>query len=411
MTAGSRPRAAMYVAGGISSVGTQMTMLALPWLVLETTGSAARTGLVYAVQVLPMALLGFVGGSVLQRLGARRTMLVADAARAPLVALVPILHATGALHLGTLLSLVALTGLFGVPYAASQRVLAMDLIGASPRALSQAYGVLDGIYNVAAVGGPALAGTLIALLGPATVLWIDAASYVASFLVLLTLVPRTAGGAAPAAQQHDVWAGLRYLRTDRFLGQAVISTVLFGFVLRVLAISLPLLAYTRFGHDARAGGLLVAGSGAGALLGSLVTYLVASRLDPVRLARTAMVLIALPLWFLLLPVPPAALVVAVAVSSAAVTVSNAPYAAIVSVRAPAGLLPSVIQTVITVGSIAGPLGLLLAGVLTDRVGIEACLLVVAVTASIATVNVLFALTRLVSDTTATPAPERTLGHV
>lgn len=407
---GAGPRVAMYVAGGVSSFGTQMTMLALPWLVLETTGSAARTGLVYAVQVLPLALLGFAGGSVLQRLGARRTLLLGDAARAPLVAAVPILHAVDALSLGLLLALVALVGLFGVPYAASQRVLAMDLIGDSPHALTRAYGVLDGVYNAAAFGGPAVAGALIAVLGAEGVLWIDAASYVFSFLILLTLVPRTADRAAPEARHRSAWAGLRYLRTDRFLSQAVISTVLFGFVLRVLALSLPLLAYTRFGHDARSGGLLVAASGAGALIGSLVTYLVSSRVAPVRLARAAMVMVAVPLWFLLLPAAPAALAVAVAVSSAAVTVSNAPYAAIVSTRAPAAVLPAVIQTVITIGNIAGPLGLLLAGVLTDRVGIGASLLVVAVTATLATVNVLVALSRM-HPAPAEPTPERTLGHV
>ncbi|WP_231956984.1 MULTISPECIES: MFS transporter [unclassified Actinoplanes] len=398
-------RAAMYTAGGISSFGTQMTMLALPWLVLETTGSAARTGVVYAVQVLPLALLGFAGGGVLQRLGARRTMLLGDALRAPLVAAVPILHAAGALSFGLLLTLVAVVGVCGVPYAAAQRVLAMDLIGASPGALTRAYGVLDGVYNAAALGGPAVAGTLIAVAGAADVLWIDAASFAVSFLLLLTLVPGGAGRAAAAGRDRGTWAGLRYLRSDRVLGQAVLSTVLFGLVLRVLALSLPLLAYTRFGHDARAGGLLVAGSGAGALIGSLVTYLVSTRVEPVRLARAAMVMIALPLWFLLWPAPPAALVVAVAVSSAAVTVSNAPYAAIVSTRAPAGVLPAVVQTVITISTLAGPLGLLLAGVLTDRAGIGVVLLAVAGTATIAAVNVLVALSRL------RPAPERTLGHV
>jgi MFS family permease len=400
----------MYLAGGVSSFGTQMTMLALPWLVLETTGSAARTGLVFAVQVLPMALLGFAGGGVLQRLGARRTMLAGDAVRAPLVALVPLLHAAGGLSLWVLLSLVALIGLAGVPYAAAQRVLAVELIGADPRGLTRAYGVLDGMYNVAAFGGPAVAGALIAVTGAAQVLWLDAASYLVSFVVLLTMVPRTAGTAAVPARHRGSWVGLRYLREDRFLGQATISTLLYGFVLRVLAITLPLLAFTRYGQDARAGGLLVAGSGAGALLGSLLTYLIAGRIAPARLIRIAMVMIALPLWLLLTPAPPVALVAAVAASAAAVTVSNAPYAAILGLRVPAELLPSVLQTVITVGSIAGPLGLLCAGVLTERAGIGASLFVVAALATLATVNVLFALTRM-ERAGAAPTPERTLGHV
>lgn len=60
-TGARRPLGAVYVAGGASAFGTQMTFLALPWLVLQSTGSATRAGLVFAVQVLPMALLGFAG--------------------------------------------------------------------------------------------------------------------------------------------------------------------------------------------------------------------------------------------------------------------------------------------------------------------------------------------------------------
>ncbi|WP_433528249.1 MFS transporter [Micromonospora sp. CA-263727] len=410
VTAGRHARVGVYAAGAVSAFGTQMTMLALPWLVLESTGSATRTGLVFAVQVLPMAVLGFVGGSVLQHLGARRTMLLGDLTRAPLVALVPLLHSAGLLELWVLLGLVMLIGLCGVPYAAAQRVLTVTLIGGDdPRALTRAYGALDGIYNVAAVGGPAAAGALIVMVGPTTVLWLDAASYLVSFLVLLLLVPRSAASATAPADQRGPLSGLRFLRRDTFLGQAVISTVLFGFALRSLAVTLPVLAFLRFGQDARTGGLLVAGSGAGALAGSLLTYLVATRIAPAPLARVAMVLVAAPLWLLLLPTPPTVLIVAVAISSAAVTVSNAPFAAIISRRVPEQLLPSVLQTVITISNIAGPLGLLLTGVLIERAGIWASLALVATIATVAATNALFALVRLERNPTV-PTPERALTH-
>ncbi len=73
--------------------GSQMTMLALPWFVLTTTGSAGRMAIVLAVESASLAIFGFLSGNVAARLGPRRTMLIADAARAPLVALVPLLHA------------------------------------------------------------------------------------------------------------------------------------------------------------------------------------------------------------------------------------------------------------------------------------------------------------------------------
>src|SRR5690348_443025 len=94
---------ALLVAEAVSSTGTAMTFVALPWFVLVTTGSAARTSIVLAVEIAPMAILGIPSGSVIARLGARTTMLASDALRAPLIALVPLLHWTGHLTFAGLL--------------------------------------------------------------------------------------------------------------------------------------------------------------------------------------------------------------------------------------------------------------------------------------------------------------------
>lgn len=401
----------VFVAGGVSSFGTQMTMLALPWLVLESTGSATRTGVVFAVQVLPMALLGFFGGEVIQRFGAHRTMLVGDAARAPVVALVPLLYAFDALSFGALLTIVAVLGVFAVPYYASQRILAVELIGDDPRALTRANSVMESIYNATAFGGPAVAGALISVLGAEKVLWIDAATFAVSWMLLLLFVPRVTGSARSASGgPPGIWAGLRRLREDSFLGQSVISTVLYGFLLRILAIALPLLAFDRFDRNAAVGGLLVASSGAGALIGSFVTYLVSSRVSPSRLVAISGVLLALPLWLLVLPSASAGLlIVAVAVSSAAVPLSNAPYFGILAARVPAEFRPKVLQAVITISNIAGPLGFLVAGFMTDRAGITTTLFLVAALATLSTVNIFVALRRLDSPTNS--APPQTVARV
>ena len=64
----------------ISSLGSQMTYLVLPWFVLITTGSVTRMGLVFAVELVPVALLGIPSGSLVQRLSIRKTMLIGDSA-------------------------------------------------------------------------------------------------------------------------------------------------------------------------------------------------------------------------------------------------------------------------------------------------------------------------------------------
>ncbi|CRK57297.1 transporter, putative [Alloactinosynnema sp. L-07] len=390
----TRGLTAVFAAGGVSAFGTQMTMLALPWLVLETSGSATRAGLVFAVQVLPIALLGFLGGEVMQRHGAHRTMVVGDAARGPLVALVPILHGLDLLTLPVLLVIVALLGVFGVPYYAAQRVLAVDLIGADPKALTRANGIMEGTANVSAFAGPAAAGALIAAVGAEQVLWIDAASYAVSALLLQVVPKANRVARGKAGGPPGVLAGLRHLRADAFLGQTMVSTITFGFLLRVLAIALPLLAFARFDGDAALGGLLVASSGAGALAGSVLTYALSSRVEPRRLLTWSAVLLAAPLWLLVLPAPVPVLMAGVALSAAAVPLSNAPYFGILTARVPDDHRPKVLQSVITLSSVAGPLGFLSAGLLTDGLGVRATLLAVAALATLAAANILHALTRL-----------------
>jgi MFS family permease len=81
----SRPLVVLLTAEAVSSVGSQMTFLALPWFVLVTTGSAAKMSLVLAVEILPVALLGIPSGALISRLGARTTMVIGDAPEKPLL--------------------------------------------------------------------------------------------------------------------------------------------------------------------------------------------------------------------------------------------------------------------------------------------------------------------------------------
>ncbi|MGW0606670.1 MFS transporter [Streptomyces sp. NPDC002640] len=397
-TAGGRPSralTALYVAGAATALGTQTTMLALPWLVLETTGSATRAGLVLAAQVLPMALFGFAGGEVIQRLGARRTMVVSDLARAPVVALIPLLQTLGALEPAVLVAIVVALGALAVPYHAAQRVLAMELLSPHARSLARANSALEGVQHGSAFAGPALAGALIPLVGTTSVVWLNAATFAFSGLLLLRRVPAGGGGAGgSAARPRGLWAGVRHLCGDWFLGRAMLSTVVFGLMLRTLMITMPVLAFARFEGDARVGGLLIAALGAGGLVGSVAAYALAARVAPVRLACTALICVALPLWTLLVPVPAGVLVVAVGLSSAAAPLANAPLMGLLSARLPDGFGPKVLQAVVTISTLAGPLGFLAAGAVLDRAGVAATLWGVAALATFGSVNLILALRRL-----------------
>ena len=156
---------AILAAEVISAVGTQMSFVALPWFVYTTSHSATKMGVVLAAQVLPAALLGIPSAVVVQRLGFRRTMLIADAVRGPLVAAVPALHLAGRLTLPLLLCLVFAVGVFSAPYASAQRLLIPVTFADDETLVVQGNALFDGVVRMAVLLGPAGAGLAIAAVG------------------------------------------------------------------------------------------------------------------------------------------------------------------------------------------------------------------------------------------------------
>ena len=97
----------------VSLTGTSMTFVALPWFVLATTGSAREDGLGARRRARALsAIFGILAGSLVARLGAKRSMLLADAARGPLMTLVPILWWTHHLSFAALLAATFAIGCF-----------------------------------------------------------------------------------------------------------------------------------------------------------------------------------------------------------------------------------------------------------------------------------------------------------
>src|SRR5256885_13271548 len=172
----------------VSLTGSAMTFVALPWFVLVTTGSTAKLGWVMAAQMLPIGLFGIPAGSLVARVGANRAMLVSDAARGPILVVLPILQWTGHLSFAAVLAIAFAAGCFTAPYFASARIVVPDVVGDDERAVAEVNAVLGGANQMTQIAGPVLAGVLIAATSPSIVLVIDAGTYVFSFLTIAAFV-------------------------------------------------------------------------------------------------------------------------------------------------------------------------------------------------------------------------------
>ena len=363
----NRSLLALLAAELVSRAGSQMTFLALPWFVLVTTGSPAKMGIVLAVELLPTALLGVPSGTLVTRIGARLTMLGADLARVPLMAALPILHSAGMLSFPLLLVLVAAFGCFNAPYFASQRVILPELLGSDEQTIAQANSVLEGASQTSSLLGPPLAGLLIATLGAANVLYVDAATFAFSFLTVLLFVPARKRAAA-VEDSGGLLAGMSFLLRDALMGPLATVIVLMNALGQMLGAALPVLAFQRW-DDARVGGWLFAAYGLGGLIGTAVAYRLVTKVPALTLASLGAIGFALPLWVLVPHVALAPILGALAFTALCQPLINAPMFGVITTRTPPALFPKVMTAIVTLATIAGPLGVLAAGALLEHEGL------------------------------------------
>jgi len=344
----------------VSLTGSAMTFVALPWFVLATTGSTAKMGWVLAAEMLPIAIFGIPAGTVIGKLGAKKTMLISDAARGPLMLIIPILHSSGHLSFPALLATTFAIGIFAAPYFASSRLVVPEVAGEDEQAVASVNAVLSGANQLTQLAGPVVAGLLIAATTPATVLVVDGCSYVFSFLVILTVV-RAGKRVEAAAQQKGVLAGLKFLLGDSLLGPMMIAACVINFVAQGIVLGVQGLAYFRYDADAHVLGFLFGAFGVGALLGALVAQQATQRMELTKLAAIAIVAMPLPLFLLTPSLPWGAAMVVVAGFAFFTPLVNAPVIGMLTVRTPAELRPKVMTAVMTVATMAGPFGFIAAG--------------------------------------------------
>jgi predicted MFS family arabinose efflux permease len=367
----------LLISEAVSSTGSQMTTLALPWFVLATTGSVSRMGLVFAAELLPVALLGIPAGLFVARTGVRRTMLLGDAIRAPLIALVPVLHAAGVLSFPLLLVMVALAGAVTTPYFAAQRLALPEIVGDDEQLVMRAGGLLEAAVRTAGLLGPALAGVMIGLLGATNVLWIDAATFAFSFAVLLPL-PRPDTDLSAGAVSTGLWSGARAVLGDGLLATVSAASTLYGLFFPLVIASLPALAELRFGRDAHIAGALLAAWGGGALLGALTVGRLAGKLEPMRMGAAAALALDAALWFFPWHLPVVADGVILAAAGLFTPLLNTPLLTLLMTRTSPETRAQAVTFVLTANLLAGPLAFALSGVLFNAWGIERVLIVVAV---------------------------------
>ena len=359
---------ALLAAEVISTTGGQMTWLALPWFVLVTSGSATHTTFVVAAEVIGLALFGLPAGRLLGRLGARRTMMLCDGTRAPLMLVIPVLHWTVGVSFAVLLAIAFALGALSAPYFPAQKVIVPELLGEDEHRITEANALFQAATRTTLLAGPAIAGILIGLIGATSVLVIDSVSYVVAVVLVAVFVPRR----QPIVQEEEhrsLGAGFRFIARDRLLRAWWPAFALGDAAWTAFFISVPVLVLTRFGHHAWIAGLLIASFGVGALIGNVISFrFLARRYDGLGVVSVCVLGQAAPLWLLWLDLPAAALAALILVSGIANGLVNPSLHSIMTLRIPPPLRPTVLTTSMVGWAVVNPLGLFVTGPVLDAFG-------------------------------------------
>jgi len=185
----SLPIYALFVGNIISYIGNTLTLLAIPWFVLQTTGSVEEAGIVGFFSLISMIASSFLSSVLVERIGYKRTSVIGDLLSGLTVLLIPLLYNTIGMAFWELLVLVFLGGVLRAPANTARSTLVPNLAELAQMRLERANSFDEGVSRMAVLVGAPLAGILIVSLGANNLLWLDATSFAFSALAIGLFVP------------------------------------------------------------------------------------------------------------------------------------------------------------------------------------------------------------------------------
>lgn len=416
MTGADRSRTglvALLAAETVSTAGTRMSAIALPWLVLRSTGDPARTGLVVLVEFLPMVVLQVLGAPLIDRFGAKRVSVVGNVGAGLALGCVPLLALADDLALVPLLCCVFVAGLLRGPADSASQILVPAVAGNARMPLDRVTALVDGAQRAAGLLGAPVGAVLIAVVGASSVVALDAVSFLVAAVLVAAAVPRAAGvtrepataGGGPAAGGHaaggqvaggqvaeggyvaQLRVGLVHLGRDRLL-RSIAGMVLFTNLVDAACSGLLLIVWARDRFDSATPVGLVGGAlGGGALLGALAVSAVGPRLPRRWTFAVAFLVAGAPrLVVLALGVPLWTVVLVWAVAGVAAGAINPLLAAAEYERVPRELQARVLGALGGVAWAGIPFGALLAGLLVQATDLRTALVVGAVLYGLTTLD-------------------------
>lgn len=252
----------------VSVTGTWMQSLAQSWLVYEILGASPfQLGLVNVLQFLPVLLFGIPAGIVADRFPKRSILMVTQSAMMLLSAVLAMLVITEVVQLWHVYLVATVFGCANALDMPTRQAFVSEMVDRD--VLMNAIALNSALFNTGRIIGPAIAGVLLAIMGPGPLFAINATSYIAVLAGLLMM------NVAPIIKTSDVGPvqrlreGLTYIRGEPMIFRTIVMVGMVGIFGMNFNVWVPVLASDAFDAGSSAYGQLFSAMGAGSLLGAL----------------------------------------------------------------------------------------------------------------------------------------------
>jgi len=352
----------------LSFLGNGILAVALPLIVLQTTGSPLSVGAVSMATAVPALLVGLAAGVLIDRVNRRSCSILSDVVSALAVAAIPVVDLLWGLNIAWLVVL-AIVGSFGdMPGMTARQVMVPAVARYAGVSLEWLIGLRQSMTSIALVVGPAAAGTLLSLFDGSTVLFATAATSAAAALVTVTMPHRLWYVESDPAHRDSPWAqlaaGASALRNSRFLTGTVTLTVGLAVALGGLhGMALPLYFSVIARPDLL--GFVLTALALGMLAGTTTFAAIGTRMSPRCWMTTA--LIGTTVGFLLMAtvLSPAWVFAGAAILGVANSALGAMLGVLQAERIPDGIRGRVLSLQNACLLVAAPAGIGLAGVVAQ----------------------------------------------
>ena len=385
----------LQAANLLGSTANSMAFIAIPWLILELTGSATSTGLIVGISFLPVIIMAPLAGVLIDRWGRRQVSILSDILSATSVALIPIFALTAGLTPALILLAAVLGAVFDPAGYTARKTLIQPVSQMTGMRLQRTNALHEALFSFGFSIGPALAAVGISVLGSVNTFWvISVMSLLAALSIrLLGRIPSANGvdDPPPGRWWSDAIAGFSAIRKDRAI---LILTIFFVVVELVYlpseVVILP--AYFLDLDNPLGMGLVISAMATGGIVGAYLFDPLSKRLTNQQILILAMISSTTALFGLAFFPPVPVMLVAGFLAGMSWGPMGPLINTLVQTRFPEYVQGRVFGAQMALFSAGPPLGMVFAGALVDQFGVVvvypalvALLFVLAVTVSFAPV--------------------------